>query len=322
MSTALIFGGAGFVGTHLAAALVASGNYREVVCADVNLPRGKPAQGARYITCDVRRPISHDIASDVTEIYNLAAVHTTPGHPPHEYYETNVHGAIHVTEFAIQNNVPLILFTSSISVYGPTESPKHEQSALEPVSDYGRSKIMAEEIHRLWQKTAPNRRLITVRPAVIYGPGENGNFTRLAKALRKRMFFYAGRKDTVKACGYVSELVRTMEFAKKLNQPSVTYNFCYPKNYTIEEICQCFVTEGGLHKATAVVPAWALLAAATGFELVNAVGAKNSVNRPRVQKLMESTTIEPRFLLENGYTFATDLPQSIRLWRAASPEFL
>ena len=233
-----------------------------------------------------------------------------------------MHGAINITDFAADIGASYILFTSSISVYGPTETVKHEESALEPVSDYGRSKIMAEAIHHSWQKAHGDRRLVIVRPAVIYGPGENGNFTRLAKALRKKMFFYPGRKDTVKACGYVSELIRTIAFAKRLNQPCVTYNFCYPKNYTIEEICASFVREGGLNKPTGSIPAWGLLSAAAGFQLLNAVGLKNSINRARVHKLMESTTIAPRFLLNHGYEFETDLPQSIQLWRTASPDFV
>ena len=157
MSVALIFGGAGFIGTHLAKSLVARGGYKDIVCVDHN--------------CDVRRPIPRNIADGVTEIYNLAAVHTTPGHLPHEYYDTNVHGAINITDFAAAIGASYILFTSSISVYGPTETVKHEESALEPVSDYGRSKIMAEAIHQSWQKAHGDRRLVIVRPAVIYGPG-------------------------------------------------------------------------------------------------------------------------------------------------------
>lgn len=321
MTVAIIFGGAGFVGTHLARRLVASGQFHEVVSADVRPPRMGPVAGVRYVDCDVRKPIPRDVASGVTEIYNLAAVHTTPGHPPHEYYETNVLGAIHVTDYAADVGAPFVVFTSSISVYGPTETVKVETSPLEPTSDYGRSKIMAEEIHRLWLKNGEGRRLITVRPAVIYGPGENGNFTRLAKSLKKGMFFYPGRKDTVKACGYVGELIRTLEFVKGLGRTDVTYNFCYPKNYTIEEICRTYVEVGGLKPPTGLVPGWALLTAATGFEALNLAGARNSINRPRVRKLMESTTIAPAFLIDNGYQFETDLAQSLQLWRAQSPDF-
>ncbi len=75
-----------------------------------------------------------------------------------------------------------LFFTSSISVYGPTEEPRTESSPLAPVSAYGESKLEAEGIHRRWVEAAAGRRLVVVRPAAVFGPGENGNFTRLAAA--------------------------------------------------------------------------------------------------------------------------------------------
>ena len=314
---AMIFGGTGFIGTHLIDALVTSGEYAKIVCADLRLPR-KRVPGVTYLTCDVRKPIEI-VEESISEIYNLAAVHTTPGHEDHEYYETNVLGAIHVTDFATANNVALIIFTSSISVYGPTETAKNENSILMPISAYGRSKVMAEKIHKSWRTAQPGRRLIVVRPAVVFGPGEGGNFTRLAKSLKRGWFFYPGRKDTVKACGYVRELINTMAFAKKLGRGDVLYNFCYPQGYTIEQICDAFHRCGQTKKPLGLMPAWLLLTAAMTFERLNSLGLKNSVNRARVRKLMESTFITPQFLLDNNYEFETDLESSLRLWRDTSP---
>ena len=42
-------------------------------------------------------------------------------------------------------------------VYGPTEAPKDEDSLLEPVNAYGRSKILAEGIHRLCNRSVLTR---------------------------------------------------------------------------------------------------------------------------------------------------------------------
>jgi len=43
---------------------------------------------------------------------------------------------------------------------------------------------------------------------VVFGKGESGNFSRLYKGIKDHMFAYPGRKDTIKACVYVKELVR------------------------------------------------------------------------------------------------------------------
>src|SRR5207248_1642168 len=127
--SAIVFGGAGFVGSHLIREL-AAGGAREIVCADLESPRTR-LDGVRYVQCDVRSPIDVDGHFDVA--FNLAAVHRTPGHADHEYFETNVEGARNVTDFCRRRDVSEIVFTSSISVYGPNEERLTEASELQPV---------------------------------------------------------------------------------------------------------------------------------------------------------------------------------------------
>jgi hypothetical protein len=105
-----------------------------------------------------------------------------------------------------------------------------------------------------------------------------------------------------------------MAFAKALGHREVLYNFCYPQGYTIERICEAFRQHGQTKKPAGLVPAWLLLTAARIFELLNSLGLKNSVNRARVRKLMQSTFITPQFLLDHRYEFQTDLESSLRLW--------
>ena len=103
---AIIFGGSGFIGLHLAEELE-SCDY-EVVIADL-IP---PNSGVfKFLSCDVRNPIDIKLDSPPDIVFNLAAVHRTPGHSPAEYYETNVKGALNVTRWATENCVKKILFT-------------------------------------------------------------------------------------------------------------------------------------------------------------------------------------------------------------------
>jgi nucleoside-diphosphate-sugar epimerase len=316
--SAVVFGGAGFIGTRLLAELVRSGSYPRIVSADFRDPK-RPVAGVDYLECDVREPISIPGELPGLEIYNLAAVHTTPGHEDWEYFWTNVLGAVRVCEFATAQGCPLIVFTSSISVYGPSEEPLDENSPLRPESAYGRSKLQAEEIQRSWRRAAPGRRVVVVRPAVIYGPGEGGNFTRLAKLLKKGRFVYPARKDTIKSCGYVGELVRSIEFVRDLGLDEVTYNFAYPERYTTEDICQAFADVAGYGMPKTVVPLQLMLAGGLGFEILGKVGLKTSTNRARVMKLVNSTNIVPGVLPGLGYAYDTDLVESLRRWRKESP---
>lgn len=310
---AVVFGGAGFIGTHLTAALTAAG--ASVIVADHELPvAGLPA-GARFVSADVREPIGFEPDAPAPLVFNLAAVHRTPGHPDHEYFETNVAGADNVTEFASRHGVESLWFTSSIAVYGPTEIAVTEESELQPTSAYGASKAEAEVIHRAWAEAEPGRRLVIVRPAAIFGPGENGNFTRLAGALRKGTFLYPGRKDTLKACGYVSDLVRSLFFMAERADPVATYNYAYASPPTLESICVAFEQIGGLHKPRGVIPAGPVMAAA---KVLSSVGLK-TFDPDRVKKLFNSTNVVAKRLADEGFEYETDLRGGIERWRDAEP---
>jgi len=313
-SPAFLFGGAGFIGRHLAQALVARG-HRPVVLCDVAQPRWPVTNDVRFRHCDVRRPIELAEADASALVFNLAAVHRTPGHEDHEYHETNELGARHVTDFCDRHDVADLWFTSSIAVYGATEDAVTETSPLQPSSAYGRSKAAAEDIHEEWARARPGRRLVTVRPGTVFGPGEGGNFTRLAWALKRRRFVYPGRRDTIKSCGYVGDLVESLFFMQRDAAPTVTYNFSYAPPPTIEEVCAAFAEVGRLPRPLGTVPLPLMLAAS---RILHKAGVE-SFRPERVHKLNRSTNIQPRVLVESGFPFPTTLRTGLAAWRDAEP---
>src|SRR4051794_36524298 len=97
--SAIIFGGTGFIGRHLASALLQRG-HTPVVLADIVRPATPLPEGVTFERCDVRRPIELSTPLRRPLIFNLAAVHRTPGHADREYHETNESGARHVVRYA------------------------------------------------------------------------------------------------------------------------------------------------------------------------------------------------------------------------------
>ncbi len=269
-----------------------------------------------YISADVRDLSQFDIAGPISTIYNLAAVHTTPGHPTHEYYDTNVAGASQVVTFARRKHVGTIVFTSSISVYGPGEETKSESSVPAPESAYGWSKWLAEGIHRDWLSESDDRKLVICRPAVIFGPGEGGNFTRLASLLKKGFFVYPGRKDTVKACFYVEDLVDALHRAKDLDRPYVLFNGCYPDRYTLEQIVEAFRTRHFPAVRTFEIPLWVMLTAAKVLRPISKLGL--GIHPDRVMKLVRSTDVVPDWLKAEGQATPGRLPSALERWSAGS----
>ena len=311
MAGSLVFGGAGFIGTHLLRDLAARG-IAPLASADIAGPR-EPVAGVDYLYADVRQPLDFDGAPYDT-IYNLAGLVATPGHPDGEYYRTNVTGAVTVTDFADRHGIRTIVFTSTMSIYPTGVELKTEQSPLEPLNAYGASKALGESIHRRWQAGHADHRLVVARPAVIFGPGERGNFQRLYRLIRRGVFVYPGRKDTVKACGYVTDLVRSFEFVLGLPGNSDVYNFAYPDRCTIGDICRLVSAELDKPAPRALLPLPVMRAGALPFEALESVGLRSGISRTRIEKLVESTNIYPQFLLDQGFRFPTTLPEGIHQW--------
>jgi len=295
----IIIGSSGFIGTHLCQALPE----KSIIKIDIN----------SATPVDIREPF--DIEADIDEnavIFNLAAIHRTPGHPDREYFETNISGAKNVCDFARRRGVKTIVFASSISVYGTSEEQKTEETLPMPNTPYGISKILAEHFHREWAMSSPEHRLSIARPGIVFGKGENGNMTRLYNALKKHQFAYAGRKDTIKASIYVKDLVRILlEMAEKPKERIQAYNCTYFPAPTIEHIAKTMKAATGLNNFIPYIPKTPLIAAASVAGMLGGLGL--GICPERVQKLMVSTNISGE-KLSKDYPLAFSLEEAFEDW--------
>ncbi|MDE2029981.1 MAG: NAD-dependent epimerase/dehydratase family protein [Alphaproteobacteria bacterium] len=311
----LVFGGSGFIGHHLLARLRQTESAARLVSVDLRHPQF-PVAGVDYKTGDVRDLSGFDPGGKVRRIYNLAAIHATPGHAAHEYYETNVMGAVEVAAFARRHGIDDIVFTSSISVYGAGEARKDETSPPAPDSAYGWSKSLAERIHRAWADEDKSRRLTIVRPAVIFGPHEGGNFTRMARLLKKGFFVYPGRTDTIKACFYIDDLLDALDAARGTGEPRILFNGCYPDRYTIKQIVSAFRAGYFPDAREFTVPYPMVWLAARMLRIFAPFGL--GIHPDRVGKLVRSTDIYPGWLEARGLAKRDALAAALERWSKAS----
>lgn len=308
-NTFIIFGGCGFIGTHTQKMLKQKYPEAKIYIADLL------SDGSEFMPkIDVRKPfdINGSFGKD-TLIFNFAAIHRTPGHPDYAYFETNIRGAENVCDFANRHGIDNIVFTSSIAPYGAAEELKTEETLPTPNTPYGISKLVAERIHREWAAQDTNRKLGIVRPGIVFGTGENGNMTRLYKGLKSHRFAYAGRKDTVKACIYVKDLVRIMiEMAENEGAPKVQlYNCCYYPSFTIEQISNTMLKATGMKRWIPYIPKTPMMAAATACGLMGGLGL--GICPARVKKLMISTNIDGLKLSKN-YPLHYTLEEAFTDW--------
>lgn len=312
--TFIIFGGCGFIGTHMANLLRAQYPDAKICIVDLLADESKSTEVISYRRLDVRNPIElQGWFGKNTLIFNFAAIHRTPGHPDYAYFETNIRGAENVCDFARKHGVENIVFTSSIAPYGAAEELKTEETLPTPNTPYGISKLVAEKIHREWAAEDSNRRLSIVRPGIVFGTGENGNMTRLYRALKKRKFAYAGRKDTIKACIYVKDLVRVMlAMAENQNADRIQlHNCCYYPSFTIEQIANTMLKATDMNRHIPYIPKKPMMAAATICGVLGGLGL--GICPARVKKLMISTNIDGQKLAKN-YPISYTLEDAFKDW--------
>lgn len=319
MPSCVIFGGAGFVGTHLARHFLATKRFTHIHLADI---RTSPLEGSPDISCsvtDVRNPIAIDLIKEKPEwIINLAAIHREPGHQPNEYFETNLKGAQHVCAYAEAVGCSHIFFTSSIAVYGPALTPTDEYALNKPITPYGGSKYPAELIHQIWLNASPDRRLIITRPGVIYGPGDPGNIMRMIQAIRRGYFVFPGSKKIHKSYAYIYGFLDSVDFVMNQDKKLIIYNYVETPTETIEAITQTIKRLFNSKAPIVSLPGNILKPVARVLQQV--AGKNNPIHPVRVKKAATPTHIVPKVLQEMGFTFAYDFEKSITHWRQVAPE--
>ena len=172
----LVAGSSGFIGSHLTQLLADRGH--EVVGFDLVEPKADYSVN-RFIKGDIRN--TDELAEALVgmeAMINLAAIHFDYGHAEEEYWETNEAGTKTVLEALTKAGVSQFLFTSSIAVYGDRTDEASETTTPAPTSPYGASKLAGESYIREWSDENLDRRVVILRPCVVYGERNVTNMRR------------------------------------------------------------------------------------------------------------------------------------------------
>lgn len=318
MSTCVILGGNGYIGSRLARRFSDNRRFDRIIVADLRDNVTELPARVEYIPCDVRQPLARQLGDVHPDwIFNFAAVHREPGHERLEYFETNIPGARHCVEFAQRVDCRHILFTSSIASYGPTSGPTTEGNLNCPTTAYGISKLTAEWIHRTWRVAVAHRRLIICRPGVIYGPGDPGNILRMIRAVKRGYFVFPGSRNLMKSYGYIEGLLDSFEFTMDRSEPDLTYNYVESETLPVGELVQVVKRVLGHSAPTIAIPLTVLALIAKVIQVATA--GQSSIHPDRVRKVATSTHIVPAFLKSAGFNFRYDFESSLGHWRLAAP---
>ena len=196
---AVVTGGAGFIGSHVAEALVERGDEVHVLDSLATGSREKVPAGAELHLGDIRRDDAALFDSVRPELcVHLAAqadVGTSVERPDYDA-EVNVLGTVRVLEAARRHGTQVILASTGGAIYGECEGPAGEESPRRPLSPYGVSKLAAEEYLAAYNRLYGTEH-VSLRYGNVYGPrqdphGEAGVVAiflgRLAEGERARIF--------------------------------------------------------------------------------------------------------------------------------------
>jgi UDP-glucose 4-epimerase len=192
----LITGGAGFIGSHSAEALLAAG--ARVTVLD-NFSSGKRSNlpshpGLKVVCGDIRDPAMVAKALDsVSHVLHLAAQVSVPASvaDPPASSQHNIQGFLNVLDSARRANVTRFVYASSAAVYGaPVRVPLDEESPVAPLSPYGLEKSINDQYAALYRELY-GMSTLGLRYFNVYGPRQDpaspyaGVISRFVSALMK-----------------------------------------------------------------------------------------------------------------------------------------
>lgn len=181
----LITGGAGFLGSNVAASLVAHPDVDLVVAGDVRRPE-HPIDDVVYVDCDVTRagsitPILQRHEIDV--VVHLAAI-VSPGRDHDMEYLVDVGGSGNVLEACVEAGVRRVVVSSSGAAYGYHADSPEWLSESDPLRGndafpYAKHKRLVEQLLGAYRETHPELEQVVFRIGTILGPTVQNQITAL-----------------------------------------------------------------------------------------------------------------------------------------------
>ena len=201
MARALVTGCAGFIGSHVAEALLARGH--DVVGIDcftdnyarehkqANLARAREHDGFALVKGDLVTAALERLLDGCDAVYHLAAepgVRSSWGQRFDRYLRNTIRATQRLLEASAREPARRIVYASSSSVYGESEAlPTPEDATPRPLSPYGVTKLAAEQLCRLYH-AEQGVDAVALRFFSVYGPRQRPDmaFRRFCEAAAAR----------------------------------------------------------------------------------------------------------------------------------------
>lgn len=262
---ALVTGGAGFIGSHITTALLASGARVRVVD---NLSTGYRENldeidgDIDFVNASITDQQSLTRAlEDVELVFHEAAIPSVPRsvNSPAETHDSSVNGTFSLLLAARDRRVRRVVYAASSSAYGDQpESPKRESMRPDPLSPYAVAKLVGEYYCQVFTRSY-GLETVSLRYFNVFGPRQDpgseysGVISRFVRALQ------AGEQPVIYGDGeqsrdftYISNVVdANLRAAESSAAIGKTINIGNGESVTVNELLQTLKGLSGKHNVTA-----------------------------------------------------------------------
>jgi nucleoside-diphosphate-sugar epimerase len=223
----------------------------------------------------------------VDQVFHLAGI--TKAVKEKTYFEINGLGTENLILACLENNPRLqkFIYLSSQAAAGPCRNgnKKKESDRCEPVSPYGQSKRMGEELALVHAHELP---LLILRPAAVYGPRDRDIYT-FFKLLSKRIKpCLSGEDQHISLC-YVEDIIQAILLATQAQEPSGEIFFLSDgQDYRLTEIGDTFAQAMGVKAVSICVPEWVIAGMASFSEYLSKFSGKPPLlNKGKIEEILQ-----------------------------------
>jgi UDP-glucose 4-epimerase len=298
-----ITGGSGFIGSNLARALDKKHN---ITVFDINKTQFN--DDAEFVQGNITDSKAANIAIKNADIVihlaaTLGVINTEEN--PIKTLDTNIFGTKNVLDACKNNNVKKIIFSSSSEIYGePTKIPINETDKVMPITNYGISKLAAEEYIKAYSKNFGITYTI-LRLFNIYGEKQRSEWVMsefVNQAIKNQEIMIHGNGSQIRAFCHVNDAVKGFEMTLKKGNND-TFNIGNDTEpISIKELAERIITLSNSKSNMKLLP----------FEKSNRDRNEIMNRAPNIEKARKEFNYKPEVSLNEGIKKIIDIKKELQ----------
>lgn len=274
----LVTGASGFLGKYILSVFKTEDNLVDTIGRSSN----------STIVADISKalPILKENYDLVIHVAGKAHIIPKTEAEKQEFYDVNLNGTKNLIK-ALKSTPEYFVFISTVSVYGLDFGYNViESTPLNAIEPYGKSKVMAEQIIKVWGEKE-NITITVLRLPLLFGINPPGNLKTMINAIKKGFYFNIGKGDTRKSMVFASDVAK---FIPVIMKKGGVFNLTDGYHPSFKELSDRITEFYKLKKSISIPRIIVLFMAYTGEIIQNVTKKKMPINRRQFAKITKPLT--------------------------------